>query len=171
MASENVSWSTKLDSDSVEDQTRTLQEIASQSEVFGCTIQAVTLAGSRNDEVRSWAAAALESAIKPLDSEIESLADVLFSGEDGETCYWAATMLGRLGNLSGKHADVAVSALETCLSDSLHLPARERAAWALGEIGPRAASAATTLRRTAEDAPPRLQRLVNKALRVIGDAA
>lgn len=148
-----------------------LSQIAAAGNVTGITVAVVRLSGSSNDEVRRWAAESLESSIVPVAEEVDELAELLYDGRDGEVCYWAATMLGRLGGDVGPRARTAVNALETCLSDSLYLPARERAAWALSQIGPSAASAATTLRRTAEDAPPRLKKLVAKALRVIGDAA
>lgn len=148
-----------------------LSQIATAGNVTGITVAVVRLSGSSNDEVRRWAAESLESSIIPAVGEVDELAELLYAGHDGEVCYWAATMLGRLGSDVGPRARAAVNALETCLSDSLYLPARERSAWALSQIGPPAASAATTLRRTAEDAPPRLKKLVTKALRVIGEAA
>lgn len=148
-----------------------LGQIAAAGNVTGITAAVVRLAGSSNDEVRRWAAESLESSIVPVVGEVDELAELLYDGRDGEVCYWAATMLGRLGSDVGSRARTAVNALENCLSDSLFLPARERAAWALSQIGPPAASAATTLRRTAEDAPPRLKKMVVKALRVIGEAA
>jgi HEAT repeat protein len=148
-----------------------LQKIACSGNVTGVTVAAVHLAGSSDDEIRRWAAEAMEAAIIPVPSEVDELAELLYEGRDGEICYWAATMLGRLGENVGPRTRTAVNALELCLSDSLYLPARERAAWALSQLGPAAASAATTLRRTAEDAPPRLRKLVTKALRVIGEAA
>ncbi|TWU48604.1 hypothetical protein Poly51_45050 [Rubripirellula tenax] len=171
MSAETRSWSERLTSTSASDQASALQEMAEQTELRGYTAAVVRLAGCRDDEVRRWAAELLEVAIAPVASDVEELADLLAGGEEGEVCYWAATMLGRLGPDVAPKTRVAVDALEICLGDSLYLPARERAAWALSQIGPSAASAAITLRRTAEDAPPRLQRLVAEALEMIGEAA
>ncbi len=168
-------WTTVLSTDQTSDNRsqsiEVLGKIASAGCVTGVTVSVVQLAGSNDDEIRRWSAEALESAIVPIPDEVDALAELLYDGHDGEVCYWAATMLGRLGTAVGPRARTAVNALETCLSDSLYLPARERAAWALSQVGPPAASAATTLRRTAEDAPPRLRKLVTKALRIIGEAA
>ena len=92
---------------------------------------------------------------------------LLQSADDGETCYWAATLLGRLG----QDAAVAAGALEGCLRESMYLPARERAAWALSQIGPQAAAAVPTLEEAAAAAPPRLQRLATEALAAIREQA
>jgi HEAT repeat protein len=45
---------------------------------------------------------------------------------------------------------------------------RERAAWALGQIGPKAKSAIPALRDAAGTKQPRLSRLANEALAAIG---
>ena len=71
----------------------------------------------------------------------------------------------------GPGAVSAVDALQTCLRESMYLPARERAAWALSQIGPPASSAVPALQEAAKGAPPRLQRLATEALRAIGDIA
>ena len=164
----------QLESDSFDQQVTALREIARSSNVQGSTIRAVELAGSADDEVRMWAAEALESSIQPTSHEASGLIERLQHSADGEVCYWTATMLGRLGSeisTMPETAESAVSALASCLSDSLYLPARERAAWALRQLGPVSKLALPTLRQVAMKAPPRLQRLTNETLKALDAAA
>ena len=160
-------WNELLADDSDDQVAETLRRMAGCQDVQGVTAAVVQLSGSRGDDVRMWAAEALETAVQPSAEEVVSLATILRQAEDGEICYWAATMLGRLG----PSAAPAVEALAGCLRKSLYLPAREQAAWALYRIGPHASAAAATLQATAKAAPPRLHRMVTEALRAIGEAA
>ena len=105
--------------------------------------------------------------MQPDPAEATELSELLSACGDGEVCYWAATMLGRLG----KQSVAAVDALEACVRESMYLPARERATWALSQIGPQAAAAVPTLEEAAAAAPPRLQRLASEALEAIRDQA
>jgi HEAT repeat protein len=163
----NNNWGELLADDSPDAQVDALRQISGQESVTGLTETIVALSGSSNDEVRMWSAEALETSVTPTQSDVTALIRMLESAEDGEICYWAATMLGRLG----PDAVAAVDALETCLRASMYLPARERATWALSQIGPPAAAAVPALRAAAEAAPPRLQRLATEALRAIGEIA
>jgi HEAT repeat protein len=163
----NNSWGEILTGNSPDAQIDVLRQISGQESVTGLTVLVVALSGSRDDEVRMWSAEALVTAVDPTESEATALIGMLESAADGEICYWAATMLGRLG----PDAVAAVGALETCLRNSMYLPARERATWALNQIGPRAAAAVPALKEAAQAAPPRLQRLATEALRAIGEIA
>jgi len=163
MDAQTKQWSAWLNSDSPQRQTDALRQISGGDAVFGVAVRCVELAGCRSDEVRMWAAEALETSVKPQPSDAKPLAGLLAGGGDGEICYWAATLLGRLG----PSASCAALELEACVDRSPYLPARERAAWALSRIGPAAAMAAATLRRVAADGPPRLRRLATQALESI----
>ncbi|GAA5504830.1 HEAT repeat domain-containing protein [Novipirellula caenicola] len=164
----NSDWARGLASGSVDERIATLRKISNQSDpVTGVTILCVQMAGDSDDDVRMWAAEALAHAVTPLPAEVDSLADLLRHSDDGEIDYWAATMLGRLKT----QAAAAVDALQSCVVNSMYLPARERAVWALAEIGPAAADAIQTLETTAEAAPPRLKRLAKEAIKSIGNAA
>lgn len=156
-------WAAKLSSESFEDQAEALRQISAEQEVTGLTVAVVAFCGSSDDEVRMWSAEALEVAIRPQVSEVPELIELIEQADDGEIYYWAATMLGRLG----PEAATAVAALEQLLCDSMYLPARERATWALAEIGPAAAAAIPSLQSVAENAPPRLKRLAHQALAAI----
>lgn len=160
-------WRNKIESNSIDDCVDALRQISSQEDVEGLAVPIVSLAGSKDDEVRMWASEALESAVRPIASEQLMLIRLLETTHDSEICYWAATMLGRLGTDAGASAQ----ALEACVRQSMYLPARERAAWALSQIGPAAKVAVNTLREASETAPPRLQRLAAEALRVIENPA
>jgi len=163
-AANTRTWALKLSGDSPDDQVEALRQISNAEQVRGLAVVVVALSGSSDDEVRMWSAEALEVAIQPDPSEVQGLIQQLQKAVDGEICYWAATMLGRLGT----EAVGAVAALEACLRESMYLPARERAAWALSRIGPAASAAVPALTEAADTAPPRLQRLASEALRVIG---
>ncbi|MDG2220550.1 MAG: HEAT repeat domain-containing protein [Rubripirellula sp.] len=159
----HAQWLKQLQGDSVDGCIAALQKIGSQDSVTGLTVWVVPLAGSPHDEVRIHAAEALESTIRPSVSEQLMLIQLLESNHDSEICYWSATMLGRLGNDAG----AAANALEACVRQSMYLPARERAAWALSQIGPAASVALPTLREAAETAPPRLKQLATAAIEQI----
>jgi HEAT repeat protein len=58
--------------------------------------------------------------------------------------------------------------LTNVLESDADLPVRERAAWALGEIGPAARSASPALQAAAKSADTRLARLAAKALEAVG---
>jgi HEAT repeat protein len=58
--------------------------------------------------------------------------------------------------------------LAECLASPADLVVKQRASWALGKIGPPAASAREALARAARDADPRLARLATEALAAIG---
>ena len=160
-------WKKPLVSGSSHQQVDALMEITRFESVRSISAIVVRLAGGRDDEVRMWAAEALEVAIVPQRAEVSELIEILATADDGECCYWAATLLGRLGDA----AIDAVQALESCVSNCLFLPAREQATWALSQIGPAAVAAVPTLREAAEVAPPRLQKMATEAIRIIGDAA
>jgi HEAT repeat protein len=87
----------------------------------------------------------------------------LLTGPDPLPAYWAATLLGRLG----EGASAAVAALATTLG-AADLAVRERCAWALGKIGPAAGAARDALRRSAAGSDERLARLASEALTAIG---
>ena len=69
-------------------------------------------------------------------------------------------MIGRLKDAGSSATD----ALAKCLNDTKEMAVRERAAWALGEIGPQAKAAVDSLKKAASDGGPRLARLAKQAL-------
>jgi HEAT repeat protein len=108
---------------------------------------------------REWCAAALEELGPPSTSHIRELAE-LAGDESLDAAYWAITLLGRANSDAG----LAVPALIKTLQYSSELALRERAAWALGKLGPAAKSAAASLQEAAASGEPRLARLAKQAL-------
>ncbi len=148
-------------------QLRTLVEIGRFSKVLGVSDLVIRLAGSRDDSVRAAAAQALESSLQPSLVEMPALIALLADRSDGEISYWAATLLGRLG----QEAVDAAPALCDCLTNSSFLPARERAVLALHNIGSAARDSIPALRAVSEVPPARLQHLCREAIGEIGAGA
>jgi HEAT repeat protein len=116
-----------------------------------------------DEEVRQWATAALEELGPPALSDLQALAPLL-DEENADVGYWAATLLGRLG----EEAAPAVGPLAEALSAHPAISVRQRAAWALGKIGPPARAATDALRQAAAGDDPRLARLAQRAIQQIG---
>lgn len=116
-----------------------------------------------DDRVREWTVAALEDLGPPPTDAIDRLI-AMANDPDPLTAYWATTLLGR----SGQHAAAAVMALAACVESPADPAVRQRAAWALGKIGPAAAAAREVLTRAAAQEDPRLARLATEALAAIG---
>eukprot|EP00913_Durusdinium_trenchii_P008865 g8331.t1 len=93
-----------------------------------------------DEEVREWAVSALEELGPPAVESVGRMAELL-SHRENDVAYWGATLLGRLGDA----ATPAVAALTSLLADHQEIAVRQRAAWALGEIGPSAGSAKAVL--------------------------
>lgn len=120
-------------------------------------------AGDDDEQVREWAAGALEQLGPPLDAQVADLV-MLLSHEQPDVGYWAATLLGRLGDRGATAAPHLVVTLE----GSGPLNVRERAAWALGQIGQREPTAIAALQTAAASTEtPRLARLAQQALNQI----
>ncbi|MFM8706808.1 MAG: HEAT repeat domain-containing protein [Planctomycetia bacterium] len=123
----------------------------------------VRACGDADERVREWAVAALEDLGPPSGDAVASLVK-LVAAPDPLVAYWATTLLGR----SGQDAANAVAALAGCLDSQAELSVRQRAAWALGQIGPAARAACEPLRRAAGQGDERLARLATEALAAIG---
>lgn len=115
-----------------------------------------------DDRVREWAVAALEDVGPPLEDAVAPLT-LLVGDKNPLAGYWAATLLGR----SGESAASAVNALAKAVDSAADLSVRQRAAWALGQIGPAASAARGVLEKAAGDADARLARLASEALAVL----
>jgi HEAT repeat protein len=118
--------------------------------------------GDGDERVREWAVAALEDLGAPPSESIAPLIK-LVGASDPLVAYWATTLLGR----SGQDAADAVAALTVCLDSAADLSVRQRAAWALGQIGPAAKTARAALERAEGQGDERLARLATEALGAI----
>lgn len=145
-----------------------IRKIAQSGKTYvGLTATIIRLVADRDEETRAWACEALESLVVPEPSDLAELTQLLRETNDGDIEYWSATMIGRLGSAAGP----ATGALANCLLDSACLAARERAAWALSEIGPPARGAVNALLQIGPDDPPRLQRLAASAIQAVARRA
>ncbi len=123
----------------------------------------VRAVGDDDEEVVEWSAAALEEVGPPPVESAEALAGLLSDGAD--VGYWAATLLGRLGPAAAG----TVPHLSAALRSSPHATVRQRAAWALGQLGGAAKAAQTALDEATRSDDARLARLARQALEEIGN--
>lgn len=112
-----------------------------------------------DERVREWAVAALEDLGSPPEDAVKPLT-LLVSDKNPLAGYWAATLLGRCGEAAAS----AVDALAKAVDSGADCAVRQRAAWALGQIGPAASVARGVLEKAAGDTDPRLARLASDAL-------
>ena len=130
-------------------------------EARGAAVPLVRAVADEDESVREWAAAALEELGAPSPEDATALASLLNANQT-DTAYWAATLLGRLED----KAAGAVPAITAALQQSPHRAVRERAAWALGQIGVSTPTTVDALRQAAAEEPrlARLARLAQAAL-------
>jgi HEAT repeat protein len=117
-----------------------------------------------DESIREWAVAALEGLGPPRPADIGPLVELL-KRPTLDTAYWAATLLGRLED----QAAPAVSGLVRALESHGELAVRQRAAWALAQIGPAACAARAALEAAAGSSDARLASLAVLALGRIGN--
>ncbi len=145
----------KLDSPNVVVKAEAAQRLAQ----MGCDAQSAAVplvhaVGTTNESVREWVVVALESIGVPAAGDLNALRG-LVSAEDADVSYWAITLLGRLQ----ADAAPAVPILIDALRHNPHSHSRQRAAWALGKIGPDAREALPALREAARGVERRLARI------------
>jgi HEAT repeat protein len=146
------------------------EQLFRRDDIRSATIPLVRAVGDPHEQVREFAHAALEDLGEPAMEEIPVLAELLHD-PSADIAYWAATLLGRAGpraakspSHDGPQADVAVEALCRALSRAEAPQVQQRAAWALGQLGPAAKSATHALQQAAASPDPRLSRLAAGAL-------
>ena len=150
-----------LEHHDAEKQLETLIEICQYTKLTGISGLVLGFAGSRMDSQRLAAAKALDRSVQPNLRELPTLVAALDPEQDGEVVYWAATLIGRLGD----QAEDAVDALCRCIKDSSFLAARERAVIALQKIGPAAQGAIPVLESVSDSATGRLKQLCQQTSR------
>ena len=112
------------------------------------------------DAVREWAVAALEEMGKP-PVEAKAALAALATSPEPLVAYWAVTLLGRLGPDSQTEQALL---LELLRNRAIDLAIREKAAWAVGQMGVAARSAIPVLRELREAEHPRLAQLAENAI-------
>jgi len=128
-------------------------------EAATAAIPLVQACADRDEQVRDWVVAALEELPAPAATELTALSP-LVSDPNLDVAYWAATLLGRMRGAAAP----AVSTLTAALSSHSELVVQQRAAWALGSIGPPASAAIPQLEQAAASPDAQLARLAKAAL-------
>jgi HEAT repeat protein len=147
------------------DRAQAAEALARQgSQAREAAVALVRASGDRDSIVRDWAVAALEDLGPPLSRDVEALA-ALAANPDLNMAYWACTLLGRAKDQSAQ----AVQAVGEALAKHASIAVRERAAWALGQIGPAGQAALPALHQAAQSGEARLSRLAQQAIEAIGD--
>lgn len=128
--------------------------------------QWMALLDSDDETELNTASELLENCGAPRLTDIPFLCEQLKSGRSSRV-YWCSTLLGRLGATVGEQRERSRIDTELChaISDeSLELSARERAVWAIGQLGVVDRDCRAVLEKHVEKAPARLKRLLETAL-------
>ena len=123
---------------------------------------------SDEESFQNNASEALENCGVPLTTVHPILLAQLQNG-DSTQVYWACTLLGRwfaqyTDPSSLSHSESIQEHVCQVFHRELEISAKERAAWALGQTQHLKPTCRTTLEIQLENAPPRLQRLIEAAL-------
>ena len=108
----------------------------------------------------------LENCGAPSRSDIPFLCQQLVSSSSSRV-YWSSTLLGRLGPTGGEQSERSNIQSQLCNvidNETIEPSARERAAWAIGELGSIKGSSRDVLEKHLATASPRLKRLLEAAL-------
>jgi HEAT repeat protein len=109
--------------------------------------------------VAEYCVATLEELGPPAASQLDDLA-ILASDNHADVAYWAVTLIGRSGAAAATHA----LRLGDVVASDAPPQVRERAAWALGRIGPAAMAAVPQLESSTHAVPQSVARAVAQAL-------
>ena len=158
--SEILNWSKQLTAEDVTTRREAARRLAlSASAASVAATGLVNAVGDHDEEVANQAAEALENLGPPREQDLQELMQFLLHA-NADCGYWAATLIGRLG-ASGAGA---VSSLASAVASHPATSVRERAAWALGQIGSAASAARETLEAASHSSSPRLARLAQESL-------
>lgn len=163
--SEQERWQRRLAHSRVSERTLAAQQLLTRSELAeSLSADLVVLAADDHEEVREAAVGLLES-LNPYDAAV--LEQLMQRCEDPRemVAYWAVTLLGRAA------CGDAVGALQRALTEHPVTAVRQRAAWALGRLGPAAAPAEEALRAASQSDDERLARLAEAVLQRLAGAA
>ncbi|MFY8200224.1 MAG: hypothetical protein ACOVLE_06110 [Pirellula staleyi] len=126
----------------------------------------LALLESHDETIQNYSSEALENCGPPRPEDVPFLCQQLKSGKS-PCVYWASTLLGRIGSSASARNDVQdlQAGLATVVADtSLELSARERAGWAICELGQEVSSNRELLEKELPTAAPRLKRFIESAL-------
>lgn len=112
-----------------------------------------------DEQVSQWSEAALEELGPPAVDELDSLVELTTSTES--TAYWAVTLIGRLQSEGAPAAKHLARLIE---NEKTPVEVRNRAIWAIGQIGAADAAIKGILEKAAQSENARTARLAEKAL-------
>ena len=160
MSQDVSSLSEILDSAETVDRQRAAQSLATLGDqARAAAVALVRSCGDPDESVREWSVAALEEIGAPDPADVQELISLIHADSE-DVSFWAVTLLGRLGE-SGSGG---VQALAGVLANHSRLSVQQRAAWALGRLGPVAATALPALQAAAAGADARLARLAQRSI-------
>ena len=137
------------------------QELAKLGEAAQpAAVPLVETCADSDSDAFEWVVAALEQLGPPAKNDLAKLA-TLAGNEAQDVAYWAITLLGR----AKREAQSAVDALAHTLDTHAESSVRQRAAWALGEIGVATEPARSALKNAAAASDRRLATLAGEALK------
>jgi HEAT repeat protein len=154
-------WQTGLASQDAQQRTRAAENLSYLGEEAAFAAVELVKACAEEGDTRDWAVAALETMGRPLVDSKQRLSELCVS-PNPLVAYWAVTLLGRLGPDAKSEQDQLIGLIQ---SASTELSVRERAVWALGQMGAVACKAIPVLigLRDAKN-QPRLAGLAERSL-------
>ncbi len=156
------SWRQDLSSSDVDIRANAAEQLSHAEGAATAAVELVTACGDV-EAVQTWAVAALEELGPPPLTALPFLTAAVLSPH-ALVAYWSATLLGRLGpDGSDSQTSLAHAVLE-----STEGAVRERAAWALGQVGANSTLALRALHEAAATNSVRLARLAKESLQQIG---
>lgn len=134
--------------------------------IFKNLKEILDLLQSTDETEANSASELLENCGAPRPEDVAFLLNQLKSAQSLRV-YWCSTLLGRLGIDGAGLAERSPVQAELCKAinnEALELSARERAAWAVGELGHINSDCRAMLTQHVDNAPARLKRLLETAL-------
>ena len=135
------------------------EQLQNRPDAVAAAVPLVHATGDANEQVREYATSALEDMAPPAEEDIATIMGLL-GNSSPEVAYWAATLLGRCGS----KAAASVEPLAATMLGAEAATVRQRAAWALGEMGAQAGPARSALEQAAQSDDRRLARFATAAL-------
>lgn len=149
----------QLEEGSEEEQCEAAESLAQCGEPMGeAAIPLLSTLGAEDIELNEWVMAALEELGAPDADDLPMI--IAFLQQPGDAGYWAATLIGRMG----EDGAMAVPHLRDALQSQADRIVRQRIVWALGKIGPAARPAREQLNQLAEESDMRMSRLAQASL-------
>lgn len=152
-------WRIDLGSQDLTKRATAAEHLSQAGEVAAFAAVELVQACGDDESVSQFAVATLEE-MGPPPADLRKPLSMLLTSPVTLVGYWAATLIGRLED-AAKDCQVDLAAL---LASSADTAVRERAAWALGQVGADSEAAIKALKEAAKSGAARLQRLATASL-------